>query len=839
MFPRASRALRAGALLACVGVVECASPLPPPPARSPTLAAPQSSTACDHAGRERVRAKDLLAHGWLDRGLRTLARADAACPESAAESWEVALPVLAELGRAAEVRALARTVEAAAGASPSARQAARAALQAIESTHPDEEALLEAAGAASARGEADVARRLYDRAIEGLSREPGASASLDLPPSEAPSVLRYTPDGRRLVVVAHDTLQIVDVASRRVTLRPVLGPVRHWGPVTITPDGGIVAFPACPSACALALVDTRDGRVLGRTPIETDMWHGFEASVDGRLLLGASWDRLTAWDARNGALRWKAEAEGGLKGFTQSPNGRVVAVAYANNLLRTFDAATGALVRVLQGTPEVGPTMFDEEGLPFTMAFSPDGSTLASLRYGSGVHLWNVATGKRLRAFPRPEGSFATIAGYEPSGRAIRLWMDSVGATLDLGSGKIDKREGDASAPSGTYLEGAGCRVVGHHDERGVLDLEDSATRRPVSRIDLGSGSLYVLTCSPDGRELVTPSGNGTLRFWDIASGRLAATMEAGPIAIQVASVAFAPDGASIAVGSEHAVEIRDTASGAALASFDVEGRGLAFSPDGELLAAQGRKSVQILDVRARKKIGSAPCMDCGAIAWSADGAELAVSGGLGLARWSRSKRDVVDKERRFRPAYGVLAYLPNGSGVVLLDAKSAHVLRFASDAVEDLADPPGDLVPGLVTAHWRGGLTGGPCRDPAAAATAREPLEKLLARTGLTPTLAMGADCRRVALVHEGAVVIADLLGTGPEVRITFLGGGETLVQEVSESETGDLVPRGPVEALGPRTNAALRCFVGPRALPAEACIARLLDPGLFARALRHADDR
>src|SRR5262249_35556138 len=73
------------------------------------------------------RVPALLGEGRLDRAVRVIARADAFCPTSAAESWAPRVTALVELGRMDEALALASTIEAAPDASAEARAAAKAA----------------------------------------------------------------------------------------------------------------------------------------------------------------------------------------------------------------------------------------------------------------------------------------------------------------------------------------------------------------------------------------------------------------------------------------------------------------------------------------------------------------------------------------------------------------------------------------------------------------------------------------------------------------------------------------------------------------------------------------
>lgn len=186
--------------------------------------------------------------------------------------------------------------------------------------------------------------------------------------------------------------------------------------------------------------------------------------------------------------------------------------------------------------------------LPGSVAFSPDGSTLAVGLFEQQITLWDVASGQPVYTFARQEENRTKRMDFSPDGALLAVGViDGTVRLLDVASGeilKVLKYNGEtdihdlAFSPDGRYLATGGRALAAI-----LWDIPGGEVIRTFRLTD----NAIALAFSPDGTILATAGGyEHEIRLWDVEGGDLLHSL---PHPDQLSSVAFSPDGRRLAVG--------------------------------------------------------------------------------------------------------------------------------------------------------------------------------------------------------------------------------------------------------------------------------------------------
>jgi WD40 repeat protein len=268
-----------------------------------------------------------------------------------------------------------------------------------------------------------------------------------------------------------------------------------------------------------------------------------------------------------------------------------------------------------------------------SVAFSPDGKTLATGSEAGQAQLWNVTTGQPIGA-PLNAGADLDSVAFSPDGKVlatgsadVRLWNvatgQQIGAPLDVGN----DADSVAFSPDGATL------ATGDYDAQ--TRLWDVATGRQIATLArANTGVIWSVAFSPDGRILAVGDAESA-QLWDVATHRRIGN----PLRIDstILSVAFSPDGKLLATGSYGPTQLWDVATQRRASSLSADGgsiNSLAFSPDGKTLVGGGPLGVRMWDLATGQQDGpplSGSTSGTDSMALSPDGTILATGDDQGL----------------------------------------------------------------------------------------------------------------------------------------------------------------------------------------------------------------
>ena len=354
-----------------------------------------------------------------------------------------------------------------------------------------------------------------------------------------------------------------------------------WMAMDLSPDSTRIALVSRDNT--VVIKDASTGETVQEIPgpEQDSSQRSVEWDPSGARLLSCSKDQsVVVWDVVASATKAFRLGKARTNAVAWSPDGRRFAAGCDDGIVRVCDATSGQVLMSLAGhgveRDEWGVLEdYDRSGSVIAVAWSPDGTKIASGSWDRTGRIWNASTGRCLQTL---SGHGATLNDKDSMGRTSRLNAGAVKAIA-------------WSPNSEQVLTGSADRTV---------RVWEALTGYCLHTLEGHRGEVLAVEWCPDGVKIV--SAGDTIRVWDALVGDTLNTFKTG-----ARNVAWSADGAKIfARGGDRLVSFDAVAMPSAQSLTFEDSKGVfdaELSPDGKLLAVMLREGVVICDATDGRRL--------------------------------------------------------------------------------------------------------------------------------------------------------------------------------------------------------------------------------------------
>jgi hypothetical protein len=236
-------------------------------------------------------------------------------------------------------------------------------------------------------------------------------------------------------------------------------------------------------------------------------------TTDGKTLACGTSSSVEVWDVAQARLLFRLPLPGVADiSVAFSPDGRTLAAAGTDGGIYVCDVSTHTIRRKLSGHKEK----------VWCLAFAPRGELLATGSQDTTVKLWDLTEGREratlvgntstVRSIVFSKDGQTLISGTHAEIKFWNLAHGNVTETLLVSAPQL------AISPNG--------EVLASSDKSHGIRFRDLKTKKDISMVkEAHKAEIYSVAFSADGKTLATASWDGTAKFWRVPGGQLLLTI--------------------------------------------------------------------------------------------------------------------------------------------------------------------------------------------------------------------------------------------------------------------------------------------------------------------------
>ncbi|KAG8755155.1 hypothetical protein FRC12_010980 [Ceratobasidium sp. 428] len=328
----------------------------------------------------------------------------------------------------------------------------------------------------------------------------------------------YSPNGSQIASGSRDnTIRIWDAHSGQPICDPLEGHTDSVLSIAYSPDGARIASSSRDET--VRIWDIHRGQAIGQ-PLKahTARVSCVVYSPDGACFASGSDDAtIRIWDAHTGQpLGHPLQVIGGINHMAYSPDGAYIVTCHDSE----FGVRIWGVEQCYKSTKS-DQLIRGHQSWVSAVAYSPDGTRIVSGSWDRTIRIWDAKTGQPISQPLHGHTHSITSVTYSLDGSRIlsssedktfRVWDAYSGQPMGqpLEGPRLIKNEPFAYSPDGIC-------IISPAQYSQTIDVWNIYTGQPVGQPLAGHTNMIICVAySPDGTQVVSGSGDSTIRIWDV-----------------------------------------------------------------------------------------------------------------------------------------------------------------------------------------------------------------------------------------------------------------------------------------------------------------------------------